>query len=89
MYDDPVKRNFFTIPAVRVTEGDTTKQIIKDEYYGLHVSIKKDFEPSKYSKVCLDHFTSGMVALLYLNSHQRPAHMVLLCRPIKLMSRKF
>ena len=68
--DDPVKRKFFTIPAVRVTEGDRTKELNKQRRMLWIARIyRKDFEPSKYSKVCSDHFISGMVALLYMNLH--------------------
>ena len=68
--DDPVMRKFFTIPAVRVTEGDRTKELSKQRRMLWIARIyRKDFEPSKYSKVCSDHFISGMVALLYMNLH--------------------
>ncbi|XP_062593212.1 uncharacterized protein LOC134254688 [Saccostrea cucullata] len=64
--DDPEKRKFFTIPAVRTTEGERTKELSEQRRMLWIARIyRKDFQPSKYSKVCSDHFISGERADLY------------------------
>ncbi|KAB5517576.1 hypothetical protein PHYPO_G00168740 [Pangasianodon hypophthalmus] len=67
---DKVKRKFFSIPAVRLTEGARTEELSRwRRALWIERISRKDFKPTKYSKVCSDHFVTGDKAELYDFTH--------------------
>ncbi|XP_060789822.1 uncharacterized protein LOC132894251 isoform X1 [Neoarius graeffei] len=63
---DDVKRSFYVIPTVREHEGEQTKKLsIQRRNLWLARINRKDFQPSKHSRVCSDHFISGTSTDLY------------------------
>ena len=53
--DDPIKRKFLTIPAVRVTEGDWTKELSKQRRMLWIARIhRKGFELDVYKPILME-----------------------------------
>ena len=62
--DGLTKRGFFSIPAIREKEGDFTKQLTDDRRRQWLANINRKDAPSKYSRICSDHFVNGTYILL-------------------------
>lgn len=57
--DRSVKRGFYSIPVVREKEGDFTRKLSEDRRRQWLANINRKDAPSKYSKICSDHFIHG------------------------------
>ena len=52
--------SFFSIPAVVEHQGDRTKELsMKRRHEWIKYINRKNWTPSKYARVCSDHFHSG------------------------------
>lgn len=60
---------FFAIPKIREHEGDFTKALTEDRRRLWLKNINRKTEPTKYSKICSDHFITGRPASIYERSH--------------------
>ena len=58
--DGPVKRSFYSIPVIRTTEGTQTEELSKKrrELWIARIN-RKNYAPSRFAKVCSDHFVTG------------------------------
>ena len=63
--DDEKKRSYFSIPKIREHEGEQTKELSKERRRKWLANIKRKAEPSKYSKICSDHFIGGKHHCIY------------------------
>lgn len=77
--DDSVKRSFYTIPVVRKFEGEQTKTLSEERRRTWLANINRKDLPSKYSKICSDHFIQGKPADLYNRTHPDWAPTLKLC----------
>ena len=57
--DGKDKKGFFSIPAIRENEGDFTKSLTEKRRRLWLANINRRDFPTKYSKICSDHFVSG------------------------------
>ncbi|KAF4080911.1 hypothetical protein AMELA_G00176540 [Ameiurus melas] len=65
-----VKRKFFSVPGVRLTEGERTEELSRQRRaLWIERIWRKDFKPAKYAKVCSEHFVTGDKADLYDFTH--------------------
>ncbi|KAG1695932.1 hypothetical protein GQR58_006430 [Nymphon striatum] len=85
--DGKVKRGFYSIPTVRTFEGEDTQKL-SDERRRLWLSnINRKDTPSKYAKICSDHFVHGKPANLFDRANPDWAPTLKLCDNIS--PRKF
>ncbi|XP_014677462.1 PREDICTED: uncharacterized protein LOC106817312 isoform X2 [Priapulus caudatus] len=82
--DGKVTRGFYTIPIVRLHEGDQTRILSEERRRVWLANINRKNAPSKYSKVCSDHFVKGKPADLYDRSHPDWAPTLLLADTLTL-----
>lgn len=58
--------SFFSIPAVVEHQGEKTKELsMKRRHEWIKCINRKNWTPSKYARVCSDHFHSGKPSMLY------------------------
>ena len=58
--------SFFSIPAVVEHQGDKTKELsMKRRHEWIKRINRKNWTPSKYARVCSDHFLCGKPSMLY------------------------
>jgi len=57
-----MRQSFYHIPAVLENQGEKTLQLSSKRRQEWIARInRKDWVPSKYARVCSDHFVSGML----------------------------
>ena len=55
-------KSYFTIPGVLSNQGDRTKTLSSDRRSLWLARLNRaNFEPSKHTKICSDHFLSGKI----------------------------
>ena len=64
--DRTIKRGFYSIPVIRENEGDFTKSLSEDRRRQWLANIKRKDAPTKYSKICSDHFITGRYMYIYI-----------------------
>ncbi|XP_052260820.1 uncharacterized protein LOC127864990 [Dreissena polymorpha] len=67
--DNSVRRDFYSIPTVRENEGDFTKTLSEDRRRLWLANINRKDAPTKYSKICSDHFINGKPSSMYERSN--------------------
>lgn len=61
---DDIKRSFFRIPAVITREGEVTEGLSRERREKWLAEInRKNYRPSAYTKICSDHFVTGITIL--------------------------
>ncbi|XP_060601038.1 THAP domain-containing protein 1-like [Ruditapes philippinarum] len=59
---------FYSIPSVRENEGEFTKSLTEERRILWISNINRKDAPTKYSKICSDHFLKGKPASMYHRS---------------------
>ncbi|XP_053383764.1 uncharacterized protein LOC123562971 [Mercenaria mercenaria] len=67
--DNSVRRGFVSFPAVRENEGKFTKKLSEDRRRQWLANVNRKDTPSKYSKICSDHFVHGKPSSMYDRSN--------------------
>ncbi|XP_052271768.1 uncharacterized protein LOC127872475 [Dreissena polymorpha] len=67
--DNSVRRGFYLISTVRENEGDFTKTLSEDRRRLWLANINRKDAPTKYSKICSDHFINGKLSSMYERSN--------------------
>uniref|UniRef100_A0AAV2KDQ1 THAP domain-containing protein 1 n=1 Tax=Knipowitschia caucasica TaxID=637954 RepID=A0AAV2KDQ1_KNICA len=63
------KVGFYSIPSVRVHEGDFTKSLSEERRRLWLASVNRKDEPTKFSKICSSHFITGHPSSMYERSN--------------------